>query len=119
MHGWIKLRETILQSGPPSNESTRTLLNSNRKNSLSKPQTSLANTNGHTVTSFETISNTSTFNSPANPVNSPSIVSLASTPRQVIDDTTSLEIEPLSTSRIGREFEMESPSRTSTGMHET
>ncbi len=116
--------ETYRKSGPPSNESTRLFPNSNLNNNLvnniSTRQQNLferslpitTNTNGHILRSSETINTTNTLDSPPNIFNSPSIISIASTPRQIIDDIPFVDLEPASTPRLRREsiplIEMES-----------
>ncbi|CAF3336224.1 unnamed protein product [Rotaria sp. Silwood1] len=134
MQGWFKLMETIRKSGSQSNEQMKSLPNSNLntnliRDTLSRQQNSFqksllsTNTNGHSLKSPERIITLNTIDSPPNIFNSPSIISLASTPGQIIEDIPSVELEL--TSRIIREsiplIELESPttaasSPTSTGL---
>ncbi|CAF1039536.1 unnamed protein product [Rotaria sordida] len=122
MQGWFKLMEKIRKTGSQSNDSIRSLPNSNLNNNhiidtLSQQQNSFEkslpsiNTNGHLLKSPETIN---TIDSPPNIFNSPSIISLESTPRQIIEDIPSVEIE--SASRLIREsiplIELESSTTT-------
>ncbi|CAF4678508.1 unnamed protein product [Rotaria sp. Silwood1] len=122
MQGWFKLMETIRKSGSQSNEQMKSLPNSNLntnliRDTLSRQQNSFqksllsTNTNGHSLKSPERIITLNTIDSPPNIFNSPSIISLASTPGQIIEDIPSVELEL--TSRIIREsiplIELESP----------
>ncbi|CAM4952280.1 unnamed protein product [Rotaria socialis] len=109
MKGWFKLIETIRKSGSESNESIRSLPNSNlnnnfitntQRNSFEHPLQS-TNINGHSLESSELITTIHALDSPPNIFNSPSIISISSTPRQNIEDIPSVEME--STSQLRRE----------------
>ncbi|CAF2013141.1 unnamed protein product [Rotaria magnacalcarata] len=109
MKGWFKLIETIRKSGSEPNESIRSLPNSNfnnnfitnkQRNSFEHPLQS-TDTNGHSLESSDLITTIHTLDSPPNIFNSPSIISISSTPRQTIEDIPSVEME--STSQLRRE----------------
>jgi hypothetical protein len=111
MQGWFNLIEKLRRSGSSTNESIRSLPNSNlnnnrlntisskQQNSFDKSLPNTTNTNGHTLRSSETIN---TPDSPPNIFNSPSIISIASTPRQIINDLSFMEAESTPTSRLRR-----------------
>ena len=112
MQGWFKLMETIRKTDPPSNQRIRSLSNSNsannyNHNSLTQQPNSYEksfplpiNTNGHILKPSET---TNTLDSPPNIFNSPSIVSLASTPGQIIENMPVIEPVLTSTPELRRE----------------
>lgn len=114
MQGWLKLMETYRKSGSSSTPSVRSLPNRNlnSNNTLSRQQNSLSmtnNTNGH----IETIH---TLDSPPNIFNSPSIISLDSTPRHTVEDISYIDLELASSPRLIRDIipiiELESTSAT-------
>jgi hypothetical protein len=135
MQGWFKLMETLRPSGPSSNQSVRLLPNSNLNNTFvngtlsnqrnlfeeSLPPT--INTGNHILNSSVAMHSTTTLDSPPNIFNSPSLISVTSTPRQTIDDIPCGESELVLESRARREsipsVEIESTttsSSTSTGL---
>lgn len=94
MKGWIKLMETCRNKRPSIEQRIRTY----PKNRFHKPNnllTTSLNTNGHRLKSSEPIKSTITLNSPPNIFSSPSIISIESSPKQVMDDIPSIEIEPI------------------------
>lgn len=111
MLGWFKLLEKFRKSDAQSNDSTRSLTNSNLNHTSSRQQNSFSNpsnTNGHILRSSETVNTPITLDSPPNIFNSPSIISITSTPRPIIDDPPFVDTEPVSTVTLEKELEMES-----------
>ena len=135
MQGWIKLMQTFRQSDPPTNEPVRILPNSVLNNTFSNgtssqqeqnlfqeslPYTTMTTRNNHRLQSSD---NMITLDSPPNIFNSPTVVSLASTPGQTTDDLPVVENDLESEARSRREslpsIEIESTttsSSTSTGL---
>ena len=110
MLGWLKLWEKIRKSNPPSNVPTRLLPNSNLNTTTIKQKTSFSNsshTNGHILTSSETINKTLPSDSARNTFDCPSIISIHSTPEQITGDSSFVNTEPVPTSRIEEESAME------------
>ncbi|CAF0970907.1 unnamed protein product [Adineta steineri] len=129
MQGWIKLMETIRNSDPPSNESATFLPNSNfhnyrnsmqHQNLFNQSLPLTTNTNDYLLKSSERINTIITLDSPPNIFDSSSIISLDTTPRQIIDDILSVENELISRSRLRREsiisLEIESPTTTASSI---
>lgn len=127
MQGWFKLIETIRKSNSPSTNSIRSSPNSS--NSASHPITNKqqnsfdkalqpTNINGHSLPSLSLIATLNTLDSPPNIFNSPSIISISSTPQQIIEDFPIIEIESTYPSQLPREnlagIEIDSPTNTAT-----
>jgi hypothetical protein len=83
MRGWFKLIETIRQTDPPSTSS----------NELCKSSSNSNTTNGHISKSPETIHIDSLPSTSPNLISSPPIISLASTPKQSLDETPLINVE--------------------------
>ena len=110
MLGWMKLMETIRKSDPPSNASTRLLPNSNLRKTLFKQKSSFSNathTNGHILTSSETINTPVPSKSPQNIFDCPLITNNSSTPGQNAGDPPPINIAPVPTRSSERELQMQ------------
>ena len=104
MLGWLKLIETIRQSDLLSSESPRLLASNQLNNSSSSRHEHSSpystNTNGHLFEALEADIPTITLDSPLNIFNSPTIISLESSPTPIFDDFPFIDIEPISTSNL-------------------
>ncbi|UJR25931.1 hypothetical protein I4U23_007279 [Adineta vaga] len=108
MHGWIKLMQTIRQTDPPTNNSVRLLSSRTYTNDLTlheqnlPTQSSIMTTEktDHLLPISQSMITPIALDSPPNIFDSPSIISLESTPTHIIDDILSIENELLSESRF-------------------
>jgi len=95
MKGWIKLMETYRQKRPSTEQTIRTYSKNTKFTKSNNLLTTSLNTNGHRLLPCEPIKSTITVNSPPNIFSSPSIISIESSPKQIMDDIPSIEIEPI------------------------
>lgn len=130
MRGWHKLKETILQSDPPSNEPLRSSPNShvelNLFNGTSSEQQdtsddyrSTIHTNGDAGNSPDTDQSDDLFEESLTTLHSPSIISVASSPRLISEGLQLSEAEslPASPGRVFRSLSKEQMCVKSSHLH--
>lgn len=111
MQGWIKLAETYRKPGSSSQESNRLSTNRNLNNinnnksstqqeTLQNSYSMTTNTNGHMLTTTDTIN---PLDSPPNIFDSASIISVESSPRNTNDDISLIDLEPPLSPRLMRD----------------